>query len=334
MVSMKDQSTDAQAPRLQTRLAGGVSRLPSCDDPGFAQLDHRQVLAALTAEERRALTQKSDLRGGLQASAHIGLVAAGALWIAAGWPGWPAVLILHGIVTVFLFTAMHEASHATVFSSPRANRVLAAGCGVVLFLPPNWFRYYHFAHHRHTNDPNRDPELMGGGKPETWPAYLWHMTGVPTWWGQAQVLARNALGRTVGEFIPPRGRAKVIGEARIMLLSYACLVAISVAAGSALLFWIWLVPIALGQPCLRAYLLAEHARCPATANMLENSRTTFTGTAVRFLAWNMPFHAEHHAYPAVPFHKLPAFHSVTRAHLKSTASGYVAIHREVQRALG
>ena len=39
--------------------------------------------------------------------------------------------------------------------------------------------------------------------------------------------------------------------------------------------------------------------------MLENSRTTYTNALVRFLAWNMPFHAEHHAWPSIPFHALP-----------------------------
>ena len=28
--------------------------------------------------------------------------------------------------------------------------------------------------------------------------------------------------------------------------------------------------------------------------------------AVRVLFWNMPYHAEHHAFPDVPFHHLPA----------------------------
>ena len=84
----------------------------------------------------------------------------------------------------------------------------------------------------------------------------------------------------------------------------------SVALSSPALLWVWIVPILLGQPFLRAYLLAEHARCPHVANMLENTRTTFTTALVRLIAWNMPFHAEHHAYPAVPFHKLPRFHAV------------------------
>jgi fatty acid desaturase len=60
--------------------------------------------------------------------------------------------------------------------------------------------------------------------------------------------------------------------------------------------------------------------------MLENTRTTFTNAVVRFIAWNMPFHAEHHAYPSVPFHRLPDFHEIVRQHLKTTERGYARFH--------
>jgi fatty acid desaturase len=84
----------------------------------------------------------------------------------------------------------------------------------------------------------------------------------------------------------------------------------------------------LAQPFLRLYLLAEHGDCPQVANMLENTRTTFTNRVVRFVAWNMPYHAEHHCYPAVPFHNLPALHDIAREQLQVTAPGYVAFSRD------
>lgn len=92
----------------------------------------------------------------------------------------------------------------------------------------------------------------------------------------------------------------------------------------------WVVPVLLGQPFLRAYLLAEHTGLPLVENFWENTRTTLTGLPVRFLAWNMPFHAEHHANPAVPFHALPQEHARQRRKLKAIAPGYVAFHRDWQ----
>ena len=117
-----------------------------------------------------------------------------------------------------------------------------------------------------------------------------------------------------------------------MLIAYGGL-GLLMPNGFAWLFWCWLVPILLGQPFLRLYLLAEHGRCPPVADMFENTRTTYTGAVVRFLAWNMPYHAEHHTYPAVPFWKLPHLNSLIREHLKSTSPGYVAFHRDYTRTL-
>jgi fatty acid desaturase len=39
--------------------------------------------------------------------------------------------------------------------------------------------------------------------------------------------------------------------------------------------------------------------------------------------WNMPFHAEHHMYPSIPFHRLPAAHAAIRSRLGSLQPGYV-----------
>ncbi len=85
-----------------------------------------------------------------------------------------------------------------------------------------------------------------------------------------------------------------------------------------------LVPVLLGQPVLRLYLLAEHRDCPKVANMFENTRTVFTTRALRFVAWNRPYHIEHHVCPAVPFHQLPALHGLMKDQLQVTADGYAA----------
>ena len=92
------------------------------------------------------------------------------------------------------------------------------------------------------------------------------------------------------------------------------------------IFFAIVVPVVIGQPFLRLFLLAEHGRCAHVANMFANTRTTFTNRAVRWLAWNMPYHAEHHAIPSAPFHKLPALHALARDHLRENAPGYAAFN--------
>ena len=42
--------------------------------------------------------------------------------------------------------------------------------------------------------------------------------------------------------------------------------------------------------------------------------------------WNMPYHAEHHAFPAVPFHSLPALNKVLKSEIKHKDESLVDFH--------
>ncbi len=294
--------------------------------------DHRAVIAALPAEERRRLVAQSDGPGLRHLALHLGALGLTSAWIALGWPLWGAALLVQGALLTFLFSAEHEAIHRTAFRSDRLNDGVATLAGFLLILPSAWFRHFHLAHHRWTHDPARDPELATP-KPATPADYALVLTGLPEWASRLRTLARNALRETDAPFVPDRGRARVTAEARAFLLGYAALAAVSLAAGSALLLWLWILPALIGAPLLRAYLLAEHARCPHVADMLRNTRTTFTNRLVRFLAWNMPYHAEHHAYPAVPFHNLPTLHRLIRDRLQETERGYLRFNAKYLAAL-
>jgi fatty acid desaturase len=49
--------------------------------------------------------------------------------------------------------------------------------------------------------------------------------------------------------------------------------------------------------------------------------------------WNMPFHAEHHLYPSIPFHALPRAHARIRARLTHLDEGYIKVNRDIRRSL-
>ncbi|WP_299471548.1 fatty acid desaturase family protein [uncultured Roseibium sp.] len=290
-------------------------------------MDHRTFIAGLSASERARLTEKSDAKGLVMLVLHFGLIALFGALIALGVPGWQFLMMAQGILIIFLFTLLHETVHGTAFRSPWLNEWVARVCGFLIAVPADWFRYFHFAHHRHTQDPEKDPELATR-KPETVWQYIAHVSGLPTWKGEFQTLFNNAIADNRDAFVPKNGRRKVRREAIVTLALYALLAAVSIAFGSGALLYVWILPCLLGQPFLRLYLLAEHGRCPFVANMLENSRTTYTNTLVRKLAWNMPYHAEHHSYPTVPFHKLPDLHRLTKAHLGATSDGYSEFHAD------
>lgn len=288
-------------------------------------MDHAAFVKSLPVEVTLALTRKNDAAGLRHLAGHLGLICLLGVLIALRVPGWWGLLPLQGIALCFLFTLEHECTHKTPFAHQGLNEWVGRGCGLAILLPFEWFRYFHLAHHRHTNIPGKDPELLSGARPEGWRAFVRHVSGLPYWWGMAHQIVVNACGRAKGPYLPARVLPRLRREARWMLVAYA-VGALSLLV-SPLLLWVWIVPLLLGQPFLRLYLLAEHGRCPQVANMFENTRTTYTTAVVRFLAWNMPYHVEHHAHPNVPFHQLPALHRHTQAHLKVTAAGYTRFAR-------
>ncbi|MCV2864652.1 fatty acid desaturase [Albidovulum sediminicola] len=286
--------------------------------------DHRDFLSQLAAEDKARLTLPSDRAGLMHLAGHWGLILGCGALIAARVPLWPLLLPVQGVLIAFLFTLEHECTHRTPFRTPAISDWVGRVCGVLLILPFEWFRYFHLAHHRFTNIPGKDPELEGT-KPGTLWQWVWHVSGLPVWRANIALTFRLAAGRERAPYLPERALPRMEREARVMLGLYT-LAALSLL-WSPLLLWVWVVPALLGQPMLRLYLLAEHGDCPFVANMFENTRTTFTNAVVRFLAWNMPYHVEHHVFPAVPFHHLPELHHLIRAELKVTAKGYAAFTR-------
>ncbi|MEL7164417.1 MAG: fatty acid desaturase [Pseudomonadota bacterium] len=282
--------------------------------------DHRAIIAALPETTKAALTTRSNLRGLGHLAGHFGAMAFTGGYIAGQAPFWGLMLLPHGILMVFLFTLSHECTHQTPFRTRWLNDAVGLAVAPLLVLPFFWFRYFHLAHHRFTNDPDRDPELAGGGRPATWRAYLIYLCGWGYWRGNIATLWQNAFGRLEAPYLPARRHAVMRAEARALIGLYV-LFAISLI-WSPVLIWLWLVPVLIAQPFLRLYLLAEHGHCPPVANMLENTRTTLTNRIVRWLAWNMPYHAEHHSYPAVPFHQLPALHALMADDLRAVSPSY------------
>ena len=285
-------------------------------------------------EVLRQLTRRSDFKGLLQLSVHLFLIVMTATVISntfdSAWL-FPA-LVLHGMVLIFVFAPLHETIHYTAFKSRWLNNAVAAVFGFILFLPFQYFRNYHYVHHRHTQNPEKDPELINK-KPFTSKSYAWYLSGLPTWKGHLTVIWNHAQGKVEAPYLLERNHARIIAEARIHLGLYLLLLLMSIFSGSSWLLWYWIFPLLLGQPFLRLYLLAEHSECDISDNMLENSRTTYASPVINFLAWNMPYHAEHHYRASVPFHALPALHAYSGQRVKYRGNGYWQVLREISNRI-
>ena len=293
-----------------------------------------QAAGRLSDDALSALVERSDRKGLAHLVLHVlAITGAGTIYAGAFDTAWmlPAAW-LYGTALVFLFAPLHETVHYTAFRSRRINRAVSTVCGWILLLPPRYFRAFHLEHHRYTQDPERDPELAVA-PPRTWSDYLWRVSGFQYWSSRARTMLVHASGSVAEPYIGASERAAVVREARVYLASYIALVAVSALTGTTATLWFWAVPVVLGQPMLRLYLLAEHTGCPMVPDMLQNSRTVHTNAVVRFLAWNMPYHAEHHAYAAIPFHALPRAHAALAPFVGNQSPGYASVHRELMRGI-
>jgi fatty acid desaturase len=104
------------------------------------------IPAGIDRSRLKALPARSDRAGLVRLAAHAGtLVATGMLVLLAR--GQPLLLFLamalHGAVLVFLFAPLHETIHRTAFRSRALNDAVAFACGLVLLLPPHYFRAFH-----------------------------------------------------------------------------------------------------------------------------------------------------------------------------------------------
>src|SRR5262249_13603968 len=157
----RDPGTRAhQRARLQGRTVGAF----------VVTGERARQMRVVPSEVLKRLYARSDRHGLVQTSAHLALLMAGG-WLGLATMGtwWVAPpLLLQGIFVNALFGAMHESVHYGSFKTRRAADLLAFFSGAAILNNAAFYRHYHYAHHRYTQDPERDPELITSGTPRTW----------------------------------------------------------------------------------------------------------------------------------------------------------------------
>lgn len=284
----------------------------------------------LSNEALKNLNTRSTPKGVLQLLSHFAILGiSGYLWgtnVGHNW--WIAIpaLVVYGFGFAAMFAPMHESSHRTAFENNLLNDAVCWLAGVLSFYNGAFYRRYHKWHHRYVQDFDNDPELSDP-MPQTLTDYLIMLSGATWWWGKLKTHYRVATGQLEDyPYISEDARDSVMFAVRSQLAVYGIAIAISILAHQPWFITYWLFPLMVGQPILRMILLSEHTGCTHDTNPLTNTRSTKTLFPIQFLMWNMPFHAEHHLYPSIPFHQLPAAHEQLRDHFTYKDQGYVEVN--------
>ncbi|MCF4166306.1 fatty acid desaturase [Zavarzinia compransoris] len=255
-----------------------------------------------------ALSARSDLRGALQLGSHVGALLVTGLVLHATLGTWWAVpvFMLHGALINFLYAGQHELSHWTVFKTRSLNEIFGRIFGFVLLYPRDFDQIQHTAHHRHTQDWDKDGEL--GRAPYGLGSYLMWLLGPTYWYSRVARIVRFCFGRVTETCIPEVRRKDVIREARLHMLGYLAIAGVSLWFESWAAVTYWLAPMLAMKIAHQLQNTIEHLGLSHEQNILTNTRSTRTNAAMRWMCWNMQYHTAHHAFPGVPFWKLADLH--------------------------
>lgn len=230
----------------------------------------------------------------------------------------------------------HEAGHGTAFRTRWLDQGVYQLASFCMMRNPTLWRWQHTRHHTDTLIVGRDPEILAM-RPARLARILANLVGLVDVPMAMVQMIRHAAGRLSADettFVPGTERRKVFRTARIWLIIYVATIGLAFATES------WL-PIALvGGPRLYGafmhilYGLTQHAGLGE--NVLDhrlNTRTVLLGPINRFLYWNMNYHIEHHMFPMVPYHQLPALHEEIRKDVPAPYPSLWAALREVVPAV-
>lgn len=255
------------------------------------------------------------------------------------WGSWlalPCFLVYGVLYGSASDSRWHECGHGTAFKTRWLNgAVYHIACFMILREPTLW-RWSHARHHTDTIIVGRDPEIAVQ-RPTNLAALLLNVLALKSGAVAFRKLLLHATGRLTGEektFIPEMERHKVYWPARLYLAIFAGIAIWCLAIDSIFPAMFIGLPTFYGTWLQLVFGVAQHGGL--REDVLDhrlNSRTVYMNPVLRFLYWNMNYHIEHHMFPMVPYHALPALHAVIKADCPAPSRGLIAAYREILPAL-
>jgi fatty acid desaturase len=286
-------------------------------------------------KQLKELMQRSDGAAIRDTALWIGLLALfGTIGVITWWSIWSlGSFFFYGVLYGSASDSRwHEAGHGTAFKTRWMNDVVyQVACFMIMRNPTVW-RWSHTRHHTDTIVVGRDPEIIAGRPPSFWrlACLFFGIVDVPIAFRAMFRHAGGSLNASEATFVPDTERRKVFLIARVWLVIYGAVILVAIATRS-------ILPLMLvGLP--RMYGAWHHVLTGITQHLgLQedvtdhrlNSRTVLMNPVSRFIYWNMNYHLEHHMYPMVPFHALPALHEIMKPDVPAPLPGMVAAYREI-----
>jgi fatty acid desaturase len=296
-----------------------------------AEWYHTEVPRARMKE----LMKRSDSPATRDTIIWLGLLAAFGALGAYFWGTWWAApfFIAYGV----LYgsggdSRWHECGHGTAFKTQWKNDfVYQIACFMMMRNPTIW-RWSHTRHHTDTIIVGRDPEIIAMRPPDLIKVGV-NFLGLTDAPQGVMAMLRHASGSLTPDetdFVPESERPKVYFVARVWVAIYLATLLACFVMGSIL------PAMLIGLP--RLYGAWHHVLTGLTQHVglaediidhRLNSRTMMLNPISRFVYWNMNYHVEHHMFPMVPYHALPALHEEIKNDCPPPYAGFWAAYKEI-----
>jgi fatty acid desaturase len=248
-------------------------------------------------------------------------------------PAFAAYGVLYGSVAD---SRWHECGHGHAFKTPWMNDFVYCIASFMVMRGPTAWRWSHTRHHSDTIIVGRDPEIAVPRPPDLLGIALnfFYIKSGPA---ELRKLFTQAMGRmpaNEADFVPIEEQPRVYWEARVFLTIYVGTIATTIATRSFLPLMYIGLPSFYGAWLMVVTGLTQHAGL--AEDVLDhrlNCRTVYMNPILRYLYWNMNYHVEHHMYPMVPYHALPALHAELKADMPPPYHGLREAYAEIVPAL-
>ena len=295
-----------------------------------SDISRKEMKALMKRTDQPAIRDTLILFGAMILLAGIGMALWPSWWSA---PFWLAYGVLYGSA---MDSRWHECGHGTAFKTPWMNNAVYQIASFCMVRNPVVWRWSHARHHTDTIIVGRDPEIVAMRPPALLRIVL-NLFGIVDALTGWKKMLQNAAGHIDPEeasFIPEQERHKVIRVARVWVLIYLATLALAVWMQSILPLMVIGLPRLYGAWHHVMTGVMQHAGL--AENVLDhrlNSRTVYLNPISRFVYWNMNYHVEHHMFPMVPYHRLPALHARIKHDLPAPTTSILAAYREILPAL-
>ncbi|MFF9690821.1 fatty acid desaturase family protein [Streptomyces sp. NPDC014623] len=250
-------------------------------------------------------------------------------------------VVLIGAMFAHAAELQHETLHNLAYRNRRANTVSGIVLGLPMLISFAAYRATHMRHHRDLGTPlNREFFDYGdqygakGDRSRLAVGFDWavRFSMAHHYAFFVANLGRSLLGRDF-----PDENAVVSGRIRrdhlLAVVVIAGLGALTWWTGSAVILWVWLLPLLLvAAPAHAVIELPEHYRCETLdKDPFANTRTIRSNRITMWFTNGNNYHVEHHLMPNLPIERLPVLHAEVRDRIRYFHSGYLDFFAKLLR---